>query len=394
MASSPKSKTQRKRSKKGDRIFTTFKRKLQRKEFTRGEAITGIIIILCVAGATAWIAAQEDNFDPGERDIETSLLIEQSTKDDLYRTPFKRWRDPAQAAAGGPVAVDTGPLPASILSGGWTVGRIQTFTPDTLYEKINGQAEQYTKYGFKKLTFIPLSLGEVSIDVYLYDQGTFLNALGIYAAQRADKPVAERDGVLFTAHTAGAIGLVGRVFFHLTGTKKDDPAILKKSQELVGALAKLQSGGGLPLAFKALRNTLELPFASISYEPENVFQYEYANEFWFANLPQVKDARYFVHLAGSTEAAATLVTKLTASLQEDDYVLQAAAKGGDEGGGEGGYGEEGGAPTTPPRVFQHPVLKSFFVLSQRDRLVFGIENHPKRAAAEAAAEALGEALHP
>lgn len=347
-----------------DRIFRPWKKtKLLRKHLSREEVATGVglLVILLVAGV--WVVLQRDNFDPGERDIDIAVLRDQSVADELYRTPFKEWRDPAQAGAAGQAApaVDLGPLlPASVLSGGWQRGgRPQVFGDDTLYEKINGQAEQYRKFGFKELHFVTIKdgSGQLTIDIYIYDQGGFVNCLGLYAEQRAKKPVVDLEGVLHTPHGLGAIGMAGRHFFHITGNKRD-PAIVSKAREIVQALSKLASGGGaVPLPYRILR-AANIPFAQIEYQPDNVFQYDFAKRFWFGRTSPRGDTKVFVHVAASDAAAKKVFDAMHTEQQENDYqVLESDAS---------------------HALYKHAFL-NHFALYRKGQLLYGLENLPNKA---------------
>lgn len=204
------------------RIFNPSKRRILRKQISGGEAVVGVICVAATAGMGLWIAAQEDQFDPGERDISIEVLREQSVEDNLYQTPLKRWVDPAQATTGLPYAPDLGSFPAAILEGGWLVSKLQKFDAGNLYEKINGQADQYLSFGFEALEFLVLESadGEETIDIYLYDQGSFANCLGLFADQRDGDTALESMGpVHFLTTSIGAVGQVDRYFFQILGSQ-------------------------------------------------------------------------------------------------------------------------------------------------------------------------------
>ena len=141
-------------ARKGKVLNNLGRPKLLRKEISSAEAWVGVLLLISIVGMGVWLRGQRTNFDPGERDIDTALLVKQSVEDNLYRTPLKRWRDPS--LGGGEAApVDVGPFSPSILAGGWTSPSTpKVFVPDNLYEKINGQAEQYLKFGFEDLTVV------------------------------------------------------------------------------------------------------------------------------------------------------------------------------------------------------------------------------------------------
>ncbi len=67
---------------------------------------------------------------------------------------------------------------------GWSpTGETMTFTPDTLWEHINGAAETFLQYGFQELKTAELSNEGVTVAVGIYEMGSPLNAFGIYRTE-------------------------------------------------------------------------------------------------------------------------------------------------------------------------------------------------------------------
>lgn len=67
---------------------------------------------------------------------------------------------------------------------GWSpAGEVSTFTPETLWEHINGAAETFFQYGFKELKTAELSNESVTVAVGVYEMGSPLNAYGIYRTE-------------------------------------------------------------------------------------------------------------------------------------------------------------------------------------------------------------------
>ncbi|MFZ5517330.1 MAG: DUF6599 family protein [Candidatus Zhuqueibacterota bacterium] len=74
---------------------------------------------------------------------------------------------------------------------GWTpLGEPAIYTPDNLYEYINGAADQFIDYGLVLLHTRELSAGAVQVALDIYDMGNRLNAFGMYKTERpADRPL-------------------------------------------------------------------------------------------------------------------------------------------------------------------------------------------------------------
>jgi len=359
-------------AKKGKVINRLGRPKLLRKEIPVTEAAVGVVLLLCILGMTLWLRDQRTNYDPGERDIDIALLVEQSVEDNLYKQPLKRWRDPSLGDAGG-APIQLGPFDPSLLTGGWrSASTPQTFVPDTLYEKINGQAAQYMKFGFVELTVIELEHpGEGRLlDVYLYEQGTFEGSMGVYEEQRGGRQVLEFEDARYTPNALGAIGIKGSLFFHVTGDEPSD-SIEAMTRRVIEGLADLDSATPTPPGFEMLTKGLGVPFEAIAYQPVNVFQYRFAQRFWFAELEGTDGARMFVHTAESPAAAGELFDKLQGELLDD-------------------YDSQESAPTRA--LLRHKFLETHFGLMQEGVMVFGVERHPEREGLTSALERLQTAL--
>ncbi len=60
---------------------------------------------------------------------------------------------------------------------------VAVYSPSNLWERINGAADQYLNYGFRKLYAVDLRNGNVGLALEIYDMGTPLNAFGIYTTE-------------------------------------------------------------------------------------------------------------------------------------------------------------------------------------------------------------------
>ncbi|MFC1489141.1 DUF6599 family protein [Thermodesulfobacteriota bacterium] len=86
----------------------------------------------------------------------------------------------------------------------------ETFGPDNLYEKINGQAELYLSAGFVRLKsqwFSETEDAGAMFEVYIFHMGDVLNAFSVYGAQRGDD-AQEIDLGQFAYQTKNSLFLV------------------------------------------------------------------------------------------------------------------------------------------------------------------------------------------
>src|SRR5205085_1307324 len=104
-------------------------------------------------------------------------------------------------------AADRGPLPPNLAGSGWREERIAQFDPDNLYVKIDGRADWFKGFGFRRLYGVLLvNAGDpaTTIDVEMYDLGRAANALGAYGGERdpASKPQVAEGGLHHIARNA------------------------------------------------------------------------------------------------------------------------------------------------------------------------------------------------
>ena len=357
-----------------ERIFTNKKRRVLRKHISKGEKIFGGCFVGFLVLAGVWFGLRGDDFDASERDVSMAVMEESRVEDTLYRTPLQRWADPAQGGSAAPTH-QLGIFPASILEDGWIPSsRPQRFNESNLFEKINGAAPQYFQYGFSTLHF--LSIGkeeaELEINIELYDMAEFSNALGIFAAQRDDdQDLEELNGAHFYRTAAGALGVYDRFYFKLTGNQNANP-VREKALQLVGAIAELPSGSGQSSAlYRVFAESLGIPFQRIVYEKNDVFQYDFAQDFWFARPDASHDSRYYVHNATSSDEAAALYDKLLENHLYDYTVVEEAAN---------------------KVVLKHNFLNNYLSLARFENTIYGFEGAPDVNSIERALITLTDAL--
>jgi hypothetical protein len=184
------------------------------------------------------------------------------------------------------------------------------FSPDTLYEKIDGRADLYLASGFVSLSAQRYTLQGAAgnwVEVFVYDMGTPENAFSVYSMQRREEatpadrlPNAYRtENAMFLAH--------GKFYLELIGTDADE-----KLNQAMGTLARLfvEGHAGAPVA--------QEPGADL-FPPEGLDagtrQLITANAFGYEALDHIHAAEYlldgtrltvFVSDRQNPEAASTL----------------------------------------------------------------------------------------
>jgi hypothetical protein len=358
-------------------VIRAHKTRLRRTHISRTENLSVILVLAALIALVAWVTTTRRDFDPRERDLPIELLND-TAEITLYNRPVKPWVEPGQPLTG--ATLDLGSFPARTLDAEWQpVGRLRRFGADNLYEKINGEAEKFIKQGFVELSYLLLrstrDSGEIALE--LFDQGDLGGSLGIFAEHASGRKIEERDGVSFFTTSAGVIGRKDRFFFRVAGDR-EGPAITAKAVSLVSVFSEL--GGTatttaqtqtLPAGFVLLRERLGLAEANIQYQASNVFQYDFARDFWFGDPGLGDNARVFVHVADDPAAAQELIAALLNELSYD-------------------YEEVGSAGALT--YFRHRFLATYFVLARRGRYVYGAERLPAADALASFLERISEAV--
>jgi hypothetical protein len=68
------------------------------------------------------------------------------------------------------------------------LGEVKQFTPETLYEQINGRASFFLAYDLIRMTYVSFVFGDETakfINLSIYDMGTPTSAFGVFSAERS-----------------------------------------------------------------------------------------------------------------------------------------------------------------------------------------------------------------
>ncbi len=351
-------------AKQSQRVFNPIPRRLVRRRITRAEVLSGSLVLLVLLAIGGWIRSRAEAYDPADRDIAFETLQRSSVVDTLYRRPLQYWREPGTESAAVP---DLGPFPQDLLAGGWQLdGRVETYTPENLYVKINGAAEQFLAFDFEALTYLTLVRGPIFLTIELYDQARPANALGLFARLRnPEARVLSSGGVHYTPTSVGALGMRGAIFFRIVGSAQR-PEVEQKTRQIIGLLAEMARPTAAVDEVELFTEGLGLPFESVAYQKENVFQYDFLEDFWFASgldSPGAgPDARVFFHRAASPARARDLYRRLLDE-QLVEYEQVEARQAG--------------------VLLRHRYLGTYFALARDGARLYGAEHVADPAAARA-----------
>jgi hypothetical protein len=125
-------------------------------------------------------------------------------------------------------------LPARI--DGWKLaGPPATYSPETLFEYIDGGAEAFLQFDFRKLTAATYKKGKVELNADLYEHQSPARAFGIYSQERrpgSTKMPGQLEGVASSDHLEF---VAGAYYVKLALPDGGDPSILPKLAEKIAA---------------------------------------------------------------------------------------------------------------------------------------------------------------
>ena len=122
------------------------------------------------------------------------------------------------------------------------------FTPDDLWEYLNGGAPRYEAYGFKRLVHLRYQLGDdplASVTADVYDMGSELGAFGIYRSIRPSDAVVRTWGAEGYRSGTVAAAWKGEVFVHAS-SDDERPELVERMEMLVSWVCDEADGGVLP----------------------------------------------------------------------------------------------------------------------------------------------------
>jgi hypothetical protein len=141
-------------------------------------------------------------------------------------------------------------LPLTNLPPGWTLGKLgerhlETFNADNLFEKIDGRAESFIDYGVKGMAyadFHPTGDDSADVQVYVFEMGNSLKALGKYASEKPEEfkliPIGTEGYV-----SAGSTMFYSGPYYTQVVTTSDDAKFTAFARALADRVAAKQSPG-------------------------------------------------------------------------------------------------------------------------------------------------------
>jgi len=247
-------------------------------------------------------------------------------------------------------------LPLTDLPAGWELSKsgdkhLETFNADNLFEKIDGRAESFVQYDVKGMayaSFHPAGDDSSDIQVYIFEMGGALKALGKYGSEKPDgvKPLPIGSEGYSTA--GSTLFYAGPYYTQIVSTK-DDAKFAAFARELAGRIAGKQAPRPAAVAAATAPGTTPAPppaagpeavFALLpagpkktgpKFVPQDVFGYSFLADVFMADYEEgdVKWQGFLRPYATPDEARAVFDKYLDGAKQDGAEVREVKVEGVD-----------------------------------------------------------------
>ena len=226
-------------------------------------------------------------------------------------------------------------LPPVAELAGWIIadGPVE-YSPDTLYEYLNGGAERYDTHGFRRLVHIRYQHGDdplACVTLDLYDMGSELGAFGIYSAARPVGFEPRKWGA--EGYRTGAIANAykGSIFVH--GEADDDrDELLSMLEEMMSEVADGAQGSLSPPAILASLPETHRLAGSERYIPNDLLGHSFLPGGVLATYEiDGRRAELFFTNLGTETRAVDVMAALRTHLEERDTIAGGTPSFGDDG---------------------------------------------------------------
>lgn len=168
-----------------------MRRSALRSGISRTETVISCVVLLLIAGIGVAVYVKGQIYDPGLFRLDQHALSKsQPARVPADRLNYHEDEKSVKSLETIAKASATAGLLDALNPKGWkTMGNVEQFTAGSLYEKIDGRAEQYLDYKFVRLTCTTLVNEQDSsqfIDVYVFDMGLPVQAFGVFSVERTE----------------------------------------------------------------------------------------------------------------------------------------------------------------------------------------------------------------
>jgi hypothetical protein len=282
-------------------------------------------------------------------------------------------------------------LPLTDVPAGWVVVKegdrhLETFNADNLFEKIDGRAESFIQYDVRGMAYAdyhPEGDDSADVQLYIYEMGSPLKALGKFGSEKPDGAKALEIGSAGYTSAGSTIFYAGKYYNQLISTR-DDPKFAAFAIDLAKKVAAKQmpettsvAGGTKPAGpedvLKLLPGGPEK--SGPKYVAQDVFGYSFLSDVFMADYRDGGAGwQGFLRPFESPEAAKAIFEKYLATAREDGADVKEVADSAAE------------------RMIVCANIGLFDVIFLKGNTVAGVNGAPKAEPAEKFAREFAEKL--
>jgi hypothetical protein len=321
-------------------------------EFSSRERWAGGSILVCLVAIAGGVFVKQFSFNP-------AVLIARDAA-------------PKPSAGNSPRSDSLVGLPPELNA----LGAPESFTPDNLYDKIDGKAELYLAAGFVQLRCQRFALKDAPdqwLEWFVYDMGNLPQAFSVFSTQRR----AEGQTLNVTEYayqTKNALYFVhGSSYVEAVASSAGEP-LMKAMQTLAAHFVAANPAAGSRLSQLEMLPTENLVPGSYALQS--------ADAFGFDQFKNVFTARYHVQDAEAMAFVTACSSVAAADALRDGYRSFLLANGGKES--KSGAGGDADKPIE--------IMGGVEIVFSRGNAVAGIHAAPSVAAAEQLAARLNQRL--
>jgi hypothetical protein len=283
-----------------------------------------LLLLLASIGVAIYVKGQ--TYDPGLFSLDQFALSNTRS----VGTQPNRLVSPDDGGSKPSPAMDVPALPPSgLLEGlapaGWkTLGDVTQFNAATLFEKIDGRAEQYLDYKFVRLTCVSLANEQDKsqfIDIYIFDMGRPTQAFGVFSVERSDGLPAIALGREGYRAEASYFFWKGRYYVQVLASNKGTK-LAQVGLSVAGTLEKrIEDNGGPIWGLTALPETDRIP-GTVQYFVTDAMSLDFMKDTYIAQYRK-GGAKVMVFLSKqpSPDAAVKTLTSYEAYLKKYGKVI-------------------------------------------------------------------------
>ncbi|MDR2533851.1 MAG: hypothetical protein LBC81_03620 [Tannerellaceae bacterium] len=210
---------------------------------------------------------------------------------------------------------------------GWTVGGIEVFNPDNLYDRINGAAPLFLANNFREMTAVDYRRGNDYITLQAYRHGSPQDAFGMYASERSpDIPFLTAIGGEAQGDAENLFFFAGSIYVKIASHSEADVSAVMQS--IARSFAdKIEPRPSYPEKLSCLPEKNRIP-RSEAYINSSYMGHDFLKSVYTASYnADGKEYQVFIIDGGSAEGAKGILkqyfafTKQTAEIKEGPITI-------------------------------------------------------------------------